>query len=313
MPRPATLVPRDSVLGTGRSGLRRLLLGLLLVGLGLAGVWAAMAPRRMPLPRGYGVAVGWERGVAALDRFGPVWYYDFTAEGADRPGHARLLMIRPWDAPANLGPLVAAHPGHWWVVGNEPNDPHQDNQTPAAYARYFVRTAMRIRAADPTAGIIVAGLADADTAWADRFLAAYRQISPKRSDIDAWNIHNYLLDGPSQYDQGRFKNRIIDFRKWMAAAGERDKPLLLTEFGVLYGAGCCDRPRDVPERGHDFMRGVLAWLETTRLVDAWSWFTLDSGDQQFNGDLLYAPGSTGLSLFGQIYAGRARAFVPAAR
>ena len=270
-------------------------------------------PIRAALPQGYGVAAGFDAAGAVpadLDRLGPVWYYDYRFRSTDdQPGHQRLLLIEA-RSEAHAGELTAlarTRPGHWWILGNEPNDPHQDNLTAAAYARWFVRTAAVIRAADPTAGILSAGIADADAGWAQAFVAATVAWTGAPPDLDGWNIHNYLLDGPDPYDSARFQARILAFHDWMVGAGQAGKPLLLGEWGVLYGHGCCGRPTDPAGRGLTYMDSTADWLESSGLVTAWAWFTLRSGDRQFNGDLLQ-PGNAALSAFGDRYRARIAAY-----
>jgi hypothetical protein len=272
---------------------------------------ATPGPQIAPLPRGYGVAVFGDRGSRAdLDLLGPVWYYDYHAEGADWGSHLRILMVRPTDklSDAELRHLVALHPDHWWMLGNEPNDPAQDNQPPATYARFYAHTAAVIRAADPTAGIMPAGIANADAQWAAAFRTQYEQMTGAAPQVDAWNIHNYLLDTADPYDLGEFQRRIGHFRAWMAAVGDGDRPLVLSEFGVRYGAGCCNRPLDVLGDGLVFMRRAITWLEESGQVDSWAWFTLDSGDLDYDGNLLRPAVPGTLSPYGRLYGDHARMF-----
>jgi Glycosyl hydrolase catalytic core len=272
---------------------------------------ATPGPQLAPLPRGYGVAVAGDKGSRAdLDLLGPVWYYDYHAVGADWGSHPRILMVRPADklSDAELRHLAAIHPGHWWMLGNEPNDPAQDNQEPAAYARFYAHTAAVIRAADPTAGIMPAGIANADTQWAAAFRTQYEQMTGAPPQVDAWNIHNYLLDTADPYDLGEFQRRIGKFRAWMAAVGDGDRPLVLSEFGVRYGAGCCNRPLDVLGDGLVFMRRAITWLEESGQVEAWAWFTLDSGDLDYDGNLLRPAVPGTLSPYGRLYSDHARMF-----
>jgi hypothetical protein len=258
----------------------------------------------VPLPQGYGVAVGYGNSRAAdLDRLGPVWYYDYSFRTADWPGHTHVLLTRPLDS-ASAQELQAAartRPGHWWIIGNEPNDPSQDNLSPAAYAAYFARTAALIRQADPTAGIMSAGIGNADAGWSQQFVDATIAWTGTPPDLDAWNIHDYLLDTPNAYDTDEFAARISRFHAWMQRAGQGDRPLVLGEWGVLYGRGCCNRPIDPPQRGVTYLDQTAAWLEDSRLVSAWAWFTLNSGGYLFNGDLLAPENRATLSLFGQHY------------
>jgi len=185
-------------------------------------------------------------------------------------------------------------------VGNEPNDPYQDNLSPSAYAAFYHRVARLARRADLSLRLVPAGIADADWRWARAFRESYRAQFGRYPPVAAWNIHNYILDADrSQYDLAEFQRRILAFRAWMALSGEGGKALLLTEYGVLYGSGCCGQPVEDPAPGVEFMLQASTWLEQTDHVQAWNWFSLDSR-QQFNGDLLSPSGE--LSAFGQAYA-----------
>ena len=82
--------------------------------------------------------------------------------------------------------------------------------------------------------------------------------------------------------------RILAFRHWMEKIGDGHKPLFLTEFGVLYGNGCCDRPVDPQDKLVAFMRESIAWLEQPRAVDAWAWFATYS--ELYNGSLMSPQG-----------------------
>ncbi len=272
----------------------------------------------VPPPLGYGLAAGFDAAGAVpadLDRFGPVWYYDYRFRSTDdQPGHQRLLLIaaRSEARAGEIAALARTRPGHWWILGNEPNDPNQDNLAAVEYAHWFVRTAAVIRAADPSAGILSAGIANADPTWAQAFVNATIAWSGAPPDLDGWDIHNYLLDGPDPYDSARFQARILAFHDWMVGAGQAGKPLLLGEWGVLYGGGCCGRPLDPASRGLAYMDTTADWLESSGLVTAWAWFTLRSGDRQFNGDLLQ-PTSATLSAFGDRYRARIAAYAARAR
>ena len=241
----------------------------------------------------------------SLDALGPVWYYQYGFEGPDVPEHARVMLVRPHDSSTRLADAMRARPGALWLVGNEPNDPFQDALSPCAYARFF-RWVERIAArSDWGARLVPAGIANADSVYAQAFLDCYQALYGREPRVAAWNVHNYILDeGMSQYDVEAFKERIVAFRDWMRDAGQSHLPLLLTEYGVLYGSGCCGKPAEGPEEGVAFLRATTGWLQETDHVQAWAWFCLDSrsadGVSQFNGDLLAADGA--LSPFGQAYA-----------
>jgi hypothetical protein len=259
-----------------------------------------------PWPRA-GLVVALPTTAQVLDRFGPLWYYDYGFDGPDLQGHQRVYMVRPHFDEARLQRALRARPGSWWLVGNEPNDPFQDNLSPGAYAAFFHRFVEIAQCNDRSSRIVPAGIADADWRWAQAFRESYRAQYGTYPRVQAWNIHNYLLDADkSQYDVAEFQQRIVAFRDWMARIGEGHKPLLLTEYGVLYGSGCCDRPIEDPAAGVEFLRQTTRWLQETHLVQAWTWFCLDSRGQ-FHGDLLQPSGE--LSEFGDAYRETVREYL----
>jgi len=231
----------------------------------------------------------------ALDRLGPVWYYTYSFVGDAEPGHLRVYLVPPQYDDLNLDKAVRTHRGAWWIIGNEPNDPFQDNLSPAAYAGFFHRASRLIRRADPTARILPAGLANADWTWADAFLRAYSAQYGHAPHTDGWNIHVYVLEPDSpQTDAQRFRERIMAFRSWMAQRNEGHKPLWLTEFGLLKYP---DRPMSASEIA-SYMENTVGWLRTTDYVQCWAWFAADTRGQ-FHGDLYDAQGQ--LSPFGIAY------------
>lgn len=240
-----------------------------------------------------------------LGALGPVWYYQYGFEGEDIPGHMRVMLVRPHTRSDELAEAMRRRTDAIWLVGNEPNDPFQDALSPCAYARFFYWVEQIAARSDWGARLVPAGIADADTAYAQAFLDCYRASYGREPRLAAWNVHNYILDeGLSQYDVVVFQERIEQFRAWMEDVGHGHLPLLLTEYGVLYGSGCCDRPVEPPDEGVAFLRATTRWLQETDHVQAWAWFCLDSRSgglvSQFNGDLLTAEGA--LSPFGRAYA-----------
>ena len=131
-------------------------------------------------------------------------------------------------------------------------------------------------------------------------------------EVEAWGIHNQILQEDlegwgcgvppgSDVNQGQlysvwdnanldiFRQHIVAFRTWMRDRGERDKPLLITEYGVLMpseylGGG----DKAVGEQiVVDFMKGSFDYLlaatdealgcpaDGNRLVQQWAWYSLN--------------------------------------
>ena len=145
-------------------------------------------------------------------------------------------MVNPNFSEVRLEDALGRHRSGWWILGNEPNDPNQDDLSPGAYAAFYHRAEGLIRRADPKAHVTPAGISNADWRWAEAFRESYREQYGRYPRVDAWNIHDYVLEPDrDQLDVAEFQRRIIAFHTWMEESGEGDKPLLLTEFGALFG------------------------------------------------------------------------------
>jgi len=213
-----------------------------------------------------------------------------------------------------LGPFVDANPGSLWMIGNEPECIHQGNSTPEQYAELYHRLYTYIKGRDPTAQIAIGGVVQPTPLrleWLDRVLGHYQSTYGQRMPVDVWNIHNMILPevrggwgceiprGLSA-DSGRlytvndndnmdyFAQQIVDFRTWMRDRGQRDKPLIISEYGVLMPV-----EYSFPaERVNAFMNATFDYLLTAtdeqigypldenRLVQRWLWYSLN--DQPWN-------------------------------
>lgn len=121
-----------------------------------------------------------------------------------------------------------------------------------------------------------------------------------------------------------FASQVRAMRQWMKDNGEQDKPLILTEFSLLYSyvpeAGGCFLQDEfgncfTPQRVTNFMNAALNYLETAvdtnigypqdnyRLVQQWAWYAMN--DQQTGTpNKLVNDNSTGFTLMGNTYKNR---------
>ena len=265
--------------------------------LALVALLASIPPWRrpgipQPPPAGFGAAVAYGLGgVKELDALGAVWYVDYDYQGPVLGSHRRIRTVNPGSNLDDLRAVARGHPGDWWQIGNEPNDAAQDHMSPAEYARRYRQVYYAIKSVDSTARIVPAGLADADWKWANAFRETYRSGYGEYPRVAGWNIHNYGLETcPSALDFDLFRDRIIAFRDWLARTGDAAKPLFLTEFGVLYGNGCCRCPEVPDEQLTEYMRATIEWMEETHLIQGWAWFALRT-DGRYNGDLFDSQGT----------------------
>jgi len=251
------------------------------------------------------------------------WYSDWASTTTPlRPGgieYAQLLWITNGAGPSlsTLGPKVDANPGALWMIGNEPEctyAPGGGNNTPQQYGDAYHQFHDFIKGRDPTARIAIGGVVQPTPLrlkWLDQLLAYYQSTYGEPIPVDVWNIHNMILQekrgswgcgipaGLTE-NEGRlytvddnadieiFKQHVWDFRTWMNSHGLRDKPLVISEYGVLmpveYGF--------TPQRVSAFMIASFDFLLNTRdvnlgypadsnlLVQRWLWNSLN--DEPYN-------------------------------
>ncbi len=209
---------------------------------------------------------------------------------------------------ATIQKVIRANPGATWLIGNEPDVIWQDNVTPARYAEWYHELYYLLKEADPTCQVAIGGVTQPTPLrlqYLEMVLSFYQTRYGEVMPVDIWNIHNFILreergswgvDIPpgltvnqgilyeldDHDDLEVFKAQIINFRQWLADRGQRDKPLIISEFGILmpedYGFG--------PERVQRFLYGTYEFMLTAtdeqigypaddnRLVQRWAWYSL---------------------------------------
>lgn len=228
---------------------------------------------------------------------------------------------------------VLANPGSIWIVGNEPDVVWQDNVTPERYAHVYYEVYTFIKNLDPAARVAIGGISQSTPlrrAYLDRVLDEYRaNYGPM--PIDIWTVHAFTLreeadswgvDIPPgmsdelaiQYeiaDHGNiaiFQQNLIDFREWMAEQGYADRPLAVTEYGILMP----DEYGFPPELVADFMTQSFDFFLNTagehgyapdggRLVQWWFWYSIYNEQAPEVGNL-YDRAAGGLTWLGDIFA-----------
>lgn len=145
----------------------------------------------------------------------------------------------------------------------------------------------------------------------------------------------------SEHDSVRiFKDQVRNMRTWMRDHGQQNKPLIISEFGLLYPYldgkpdGSCEFLIDEngrcfnPDRVTTFLRGTIQWLESAvdpnlgypqdgnRLVQQWLWYSIVTNPEWSGGssNLIvnnykdFAPGSlAALTQMGQAFRQEATA------
>jgi hypothetical protein len=273
------------------------------------------------------------------ERLGTSWYLDWDVQpisSKQMPAHWQMVRLKPgciYPSIEYIRWAARRFPGNVWVIGNEPDVIWQDNLTPKEYAQDYHELYTLIKQADHTASIAVAGVAQATPLrlqYLDRVLLFYGNNYGEPMPVDWWTLHGYVLPEkrgswgvgipPGLSDEegelytiedhgniNLFKANIENFRIWMTKNGYGDKPLAITEFGIL-----------IPESfGYSqywiskYAIASITWLETAkndqiglpgdenRLVQRWAWFSLS--DPNYPNSNLANLDTGELTLIGEAY------------
>jgi hypothetical protein len=245
-----------------------------------------------------------------------------VSEGGYRP-HAETIQS-----------AAIANPGSTWLIGNEPDVAWQDNTMPERYAELYHELYNLLKAVDPTCQVAIAGISQPTPlrlAYLERVLEAYQTRYGEPMVVDVWNMHGFVLreeldswgvgippgsdatagvlyEIDDHGDPSAFQEQILVFRRWMAEHGQRDRPLVLSEFGILMP----------PDYGFDsarvqaYMYATLDYLSTAtderfgypqdgnRLVQCWAWYSL--ADTVYPTGNLFDPETKALSDLGRALA-----------
>ena len=214
-----------------------------------------------------------------LSKLGITWWYDFGDNGAKPAGFNKVLLVRTSadnetcsaDTPppaarllpiTTLQSMAAANPGAYWIIGNEPNVPGQDDVGPWCYVPIYNYYATNIKAIDPSARLVAPNVLNWQTtcicpggfesglSWVETFLSKYQDIYHASPPVDVWGIHTYLIAWPpaDQFGQPPPQENLpmvqwqfataelAAFRAFLnATPGQSGKPIWITEFGVIWG------------------------------------------------------------------------------
>jgi len=320
----------------------------------------------LPLQR-FGVGVANKFGTISNYNVAPLrvgWYSDWATNAApSTPGgieYVQLVKVRDSEYPTStlvITTVAQARPGSLWLVGNEPEGRYnQGNRTPQEYAQIYHDTYTLIKRVDPTAKVAIGGVilpSPLRRQWLDMVLNEYQSRFGEPMPVDVWNVHGQILNEDT--DPGRswgasvpvgltathgitletyhnadaslFIQLVTEFRAWMAARGERNKPLIISEFGVLMPSTYLCPPSEEEctqemgdERVKQYMTQTFDFLlsardsntgypaDDNRLVQRWLWYALNTPPYEldpvdgFNGALFdyndpHYPGT--LTVFGE--------------
>jgi len=278
------------------------------------------------------------------------WSFRIEPNSPNGAEYVQLVPVREGPYPPDweeLREAVLHNKGSLWIIGNEPECVHQGSRTPQEYADIYHEYHAFISELDPKARFAIGGVVEPTPLrleWLDLALGAYETSYGEPMPIDVWNTHNQLLrekrdehgceipvglaaDSGKDYpwwendNIGYFSDHIWAMRRWMADRGYRDKPLILTEYGILYPSHWYDAlgGPSGDQRVQDFMSATFDFLlnarddeignplDDNRLVQRWMWFSLNSltwsqdPASGFNGNLCDAY-THDLTVFGQHYS-----------
>ena len=222
---------------------------------------------------------------------------------------------------AGLDTKIAANPGAIWTIGNEPDgraQGHCGDRTPQEYAEIYHIFYEHIKGLDDTALISIGPIIQGTPIrllWLDRTWAAYDDLYHTDMPVDVWNMHNQIVweapdtgaDIPKgcedRTDLGMsygvqdcdnmtiFTTHVRAVRTWMKDHGQQDKPLILSEYGVLqpeYEGFTVDRINEFMNRTFTYLlyaadTGLGMPADSYHLVQRWAWFSLNS--DYWNGPL----------------------------
>ncbi len=251
-----------------------------------------------------------------------------------------------------LDAIIAANPGAAWFIGNEMDRRiYQDEMLPELYAQAYHDIYHLLKSRDPTCLVGIGGVVQPTPLrleYLDTILNTYTALYNTRLPTDIWNIHSFILRErdeslPGSWgagippgstalegivyniidvdDMNIFKQRIVDFRQWMKNKGEQEKPLWITEYGILFPSYYYDETGRSFD--HDRVKTFLYatfdfFMNTTEastgypyddnhLVQRWLWYSVD--DTNYGG-YLFDPTTKAIELIGQDYGSYTSALAP---
>lgn len=247
-----------------------------------------------------------------IDELGIGWYYDYRNQlQPARPVEYVQMVYRPTKIQkVAIQEKVAGNLGSTWLIGNEPDHHGQANLTPQAYAESYRNMWLWVKEIDPSAKLIAGNVTQPSVLrlrYLDMVLSSYQSAYGESMPVDGWGVHGYIMPencssgvgfpvGVSDISGSRdcnywsvhgdlvtFQSQVVTFRQWMKDRGYDDKPLWITEYGILltpaHGWGT--------SRVADYMTATMDWMlrasnceiglqiDDCRLVQRFAWFSVN--------------------------------------
>ncbi|GEM_PF-2086824 len=194
----------------------------------------------------------------AMQQLGAFSWFDFKDTGANPSGYNKAVLVRSNEqySQGRLQLMASqASAGAYWIIGNEPNVPGQDDISPANYAQRYKYYHDTISAIDPSAKFVAGntlnwsttcfacggGFPNGQTWLSDvstGFIQQYQTLFGTTPPVDVWGIHTYVIDWNHvpMVNWQQATQEISDFRSYLnTLPSEANKPIWVTEFGVIWG------------------------------------------------------------------------------
>jgi hypothetical protein len=212
----------------------------------------------------------------------PAWLTDEIAKpptGSSRAGWRRFVrkVVERYGPGGPLWrQLPKRRPVRRWQVWNEPNFIlfWRPRPQPRAYARLLRESSAVIRSVDPGATVIAAGIAPVAggmSPW--RFLRELYAVPGVRRSFDAAALHPYVSTVRGVELEVRLTRAV------MAAGGDAETPLLISEIGIASGPGAAAGGRGA-RRQASFLTMALGMLAERRQrwrIAGVHWFAWEDG------------------------------------
>jgi len=253
-----------------------------------------------------------------------------------------------------VAPIISADPGAIWLIGNEPDNQTQDNLTAEEYAEMYHDAYTFIKAQDASAQIGFGGTSMPTRLrqkYLDNVISAYQQRYGTKPPVDIVHVHGFVMsevvfptgnqvawgfgvprgmDGndsavtyvepEDHWNLDLLRSNLTSFRQWMATNGYQNKPLIVSEYGVLLpdvfdtnGVGSDNFMTASFDFFLDSTDGTIGLAsDGNRLVQSFSWFSLNFPDTTDQGPLngaLFVPNSDQLTNLGETYKGYTEALL----
>lgn len=270
---------------------------------------------------------GYRPGDAPFNPMGIGWHFNWSRnEGPSVPGVEFMPLVggyRPGVNPsiATIASASADYPdGTTFLIGNE--IVWDDQRTPRQYAEDYHAFYYGLKSINPTWKVANGSIITSvnynrpqwsGTCWAlfDAIWDEYRDLYGEDWPVDVWNIHPYVWTLPTAAEElANFEGQLLQTRAWMKQKGQQDKPLIITEYGLLN--------YHTWDRMIEFLYGSFRILETPghpdgmpsdggRLVQRWAWFVMNDhvwecdGPRQWPHTCLYDPVDWTLTPLGRAF------------